>query len=215
MKSPVNKAVPRVAPELLETKDAPKRILDAAADLFTRLGYSKTTMSEIADKACVSKGLPYVYFPSKHQLLDAVQLRAINNWYAETEKHLHIGEEPPVESLKKGFKQSILYSAKDPVCRAIMAQDPKLLLPNSEKLRDEIVRMNDKGFARLFEEMRKKQLIRTDIPLSDVMIIWRIAHDSLIHIHTDTISWGSTNRALEDLIDSALEVLLGGLLAKS
>ncbi|MBK7729484.1 MAG: helix-turn-helix transcriptional regulator [Gammaproteobacteria bacterium] len=49
----MNKAVPRVAPELLETKDAPKRILDAAADLFTRLGYSKTTMSEIADKACV------------------------------------------------------------------------------------------------------------------------------------------------------------------
>lgn len=213
MKSTLKEAAPRAASEI-ETKDAPKRILDAAAELFAKQGYSKTTMSEIADKACVSKGLPYVYFPSKHELLDAVQLRAINNWYAETEKHLQIGEEPPIESLKKGFKYSILYSARDPICRAIMAQDPKLLLPNSEKLRAEIVRMNDAGFTLLFEELRKRRIIRTDIPLTDILTIWRITHDSLIHIHTDTFSWGSKNRALEDLIDSALEVLLSGLLGK-
>ena len=107
-------------------------------------------------------------------MLDAVQLRAINNWYAETEKHLQIGEEPPIDSLKKGFKYSILYSARDPICRAIMAQDPKLLLPNSEKLRSEIVRMNDEGFTRLFEELRKQRIIRVDIALTDILTIWRI-----------------------------------------
>ena len=96
-----------------------------------------------------------------------------------------------------------------------MAQDPKLLLPNSEKLRSEIVRMNDEGFTRLVEELRKQRIIRVDIALTDILTIWRITHDSLIHIHTDAFSWGSENRALEDLIDCALEILLGGLLTKA
>lgn len=171
-------------------------------------------MSEIADRACVSKGLPYVYFPSKSELLNAVQMRALNNWYAQTEKHLQIGVEPPLESLKKGFKYSVLYSAKDPICRAIMAQDPKLLLPNSEKIRAEIVRMNDEGFTRLFEQMIEEGVVKSDIPLDDILTIWRITHDSLIHIQTDVLPWRSKNRALEDLVDSALSILLEGLLVQ-
>lgn len=193
-------------------KETPQRILDSAASLFASQGYSKTTLSDIADGAGISRGLPYVYFPSKRDLLDAVCLRAVNTWYESTKKKLSVGKEPPIESLKKSFKYSILYSASDPICRAIMAQDPKLLLPNSEKLKAQIIAMNDEGFTHLFEELIAQGVVRSDIPLDDVLTIWRIVHDSLIHIHTDAFSWRAENRTLEELIDSALPVLLSGLL---
>lgn len=195
-------------------KDTPQRILDAAASLFANQGYSKTTLSDIADRACISRGLPYVYFPSKRDLLDAVCLRAVNRWYENTKKHLDIGNEPALDSLKKSFKYSILYSARDPICRAIMAQDPKLLLPNSDTLKSKIIALNDEGFTHLFEELISQGVLRKDIPLDDVLTVWRIAHDSLIHIHTDAFSWRAENRALEDLIDSALGILLNGLLSE-
>ena len=61
----------------MEPATSEGQILRAAADLFATQGFSKTTMAEVAEKACVSKGLPYVYFRSKRDLLEAVQMRAI------------------------------------------------------------------------------------------------------------------------------------------
>lgn len=46
-----------------------KRILKASRKLFTRLGYEETMMEDIAEKAEVSKGTIYNYFPNKESLL--------------------------------------------------------------------------------------------------------------------------------------------------
>lgn len=47
-------------------------ILDAARDLFSRQGYHKTTMPEIARAAEVSVGLIYYHFASKADILVAI-----------------------------------------------------------------------------------------------------------------------------------------------
>lgn len=53
------------------------QILDASLILFDQKGYVNTTMSEVAEKAGISKGLIYRYFPSKKDILlaygDAVE----------------------------------------------------------------------------------------------------------------------------------------------
>ena len=46
-----------------------QRILDAAFELFRALGYDQTTMDAIADKAEVSRGTLFNYFPTKGTLL--------------------------------------------------------------------------------------------------------------------------------------------------
>jgi AcrR family transcriptional regulator len=44
-------------------------ILRSAADAFTRNGFTRATMGEIADKVQMAKGNLYYYFPSKQDLL--------------------------------------------------------------------------------------------------------------------------------------------------
>jgi len=44
-------------------------ILRSAASAFTRSGFTRATMGEIADKVRMAKGNLYYYFPSKQDLL--------------------------------------------------------------------------------------------------------------------------------------------------
>jgi AcrR family transcriptional regulator len=57
------------------TKDPETRrqeILDKAGELFEAQGIAKTSMSDIADKVGVAKGLVYYYFASKEELIEAI-----------------------------------------------------------------------------------------------------------------------------------------------
>lgn len=61
-------------PRLAEAPKAERRadILAAALACFARSGYHSTTMAEVAEAAEVSKGTPYLYFPSKEALFIAL-----------------------------------------------------------------------------------------------------------------------------------------------
>jgi AcrR family transcriptional regulator len=60
-----------------------EQILRAAATVIIRQGYDKTTMSDIADAAGVSRGTVYLYFRGKEELFEALLFR---EWaqYAKT-----------------------------------------------------------------------------------------------------------------------------------
>jgi AcrR family transcriptional regulator len=49
-----------------------QRILDAAAELIIRQGYDKTTMSDVADAAGISRGVVYLHFKGKDKLFEAL-----------------------------------------------------------------------------------------------------------------------------------------------
>jgi len=61
-------------PKIAEGARAARRdqIIAAAAECFARSGYHATTMAGIAEAAGVSKGTPYLYFPSKEALFIAL-----------------------------------------------------------------------------------------------------------------------------------------------
>lgn len=61
-------------PKIAEEARAARRdqIIAAAAGCFARAGYHATTMADIAEAAGVSKGTPYLYFPSKEALFIAL-----------------------------------------------------------------------------------------------------------------------------------------------
>lgn len=46
-----------------------KRILEAATELFVRLGYRKTSMDEVARRAGIAKGTVYLYYRNKAELV--------------------------------------------------------------------------------------------------------------------------------------------------
>ncbi|MBN8620470.1 MAG: helix-turn-helix transcriptional regulator, partial [Anaerolineae bacterium] len=51
------------------------RILDAAARLITHYGFDKTTVSDIAEAAGISKGAVYLHYKSKEALFEALIIR--------------------------------------------------------------------------------------------------------------------------------------------
>ncbi|GBD88255.1 putative HTH-type transcriptional regulator YvdT [bacterium BMS3Abin03] len=65
--------MPRTKEQLQEIrKKTEKLILYSALELFAEKGFNGTTISDIAAKAGISKGLAYNYFSSKKDLLEAV-----------------------------------------------------------------------------------------------------------------------------------------------
>jgi AcrR family transcriptional regulator len=52
--------------------EARTRLLDAAQELFSSRGFDATRTKQIADRAGVSNGLLFYYFPTKQQLLEAL-----------------------------------------------------------------------------------------------------------------------------------------------
>jgi AcrR family transcriptional regulator len=66
----VGAAVPKVAERVRAERRA--QILAAASGCFALRGYHATTMADVAARAGVSKGTPYLYFPSKQALFIAL-----------------------------------------------------------------------------------------------------------------------------------------------
>lgn len=61
---------PRTSGQLEKIREKRRRqIMETGLELFAELGYSSTSISRIAQKASISKGLMYNYFSSKEELL--------------------------------------------------------------------------------------------------------------------------------------------------
>lgn len=64
---------PRTEQQYEEIREARKReIMDTALELFANEGYDVTSISKIADKAGISKGLLYNYFKGKEDLIKTI-----------------------------------------------------------------------------------------------------------------------------------------------
>jgi AcrR family transcriptional regulator len=69
----------------------PQQLLDAALTLFVEKGFTATRAEEVAQRAGVSKGTLYLYYPSKEELLKAVIREHLSSRIAagaaEAERH--------------------------------------------------------------------------------------------------------------------------------
>jgi len=70
---------PRTKKQFEEIRETTKdRILSVALELFAQKGYHGTSVSQIAGKAKISKGLMYNYFKNKEKLLETIVLEGFN-----------------------------------------------------------------------------------------------------------------------------------------
>lgn len=99
--------------------------MDAAAELFTRHGFDRTTVEEIADGAGVSKGAIYLHFPSKDALFEAVLAREM---VAHTRAWLQYMEADPEGGTLGGIYRNTLRALHaSPLMTAIMRQDRQII----------------------------------------------------------------------------------------
>ena len=102
-----------------------QRILNAAAQLIVQYGFDKTTVSEIAEGAGISKGAVYLHFESKDTLFDALVKREL---WRYSDAYLKRLDADPDGGTIAGIYKNTLYTMQDsPLMQALFRQDRHVL----------------------------------------------------------------------------------------
>lgn len=112
-------------PKKIQDFEREQRILKSASNLFLHFGFDKTTVSDIARDAGVSKGAIYLHFESKDALLEALIIQELK---AYAEKWLELLDADPHGGTIGGMYKNSLYalSASD-FMAAIYKKDGQIL----------------------------------------------------------------------------------------
>jgi AcrR family transcriptional regulator len=106
---------PRREPVQGRSRETVGYILEAAAQLFGESGYAKTTTNRVAERAGVSIGSVYQYFPNKEALLLALAERHLDEARADGTAALRRlrGEDPTPEEFLRAFVDNIVDFHRD------------------------------------------------------------------------------------------------------
>jgi TetR/AcrR family acrAB operon transcriptional repressor len=137
------------------------RLLDSATRLFTRFGFDKTSVDDIARAAGVSKGAVYLHWPSKFSLFEAVLIRQGLGLLDDIVERLK--DDPESGTLGSIYRHSILALGAKPLLMAVYTEDAELL---GEYVRHQEPRVYAQRFLFGEEFVRRlqgAQLIRSDL----------------------------------------------------
>jgi AcrR family transcriptional regulator len=184
-------------PRRRERKDnRPQEIVDAAFEEFAAKGFAGTRLEDVAARAKVSKGLPYLYFKTKEELFKAV-VRSVITSHFEVMRGQMETTTLSVEDFLKGpflaFMQELVGSKRAFIARLLIAEGHKH--PELTKFYyDNVVSrgteamtlMIDRGIER--DEFRPTAL--RDFPqllFAPVLtaILWRALFERHRHLDTD------------------------------
>jgi AcrR family transcriptional regulator len=133
-----------------------EKILSVALELFAKKGFHATSISQIAKKAKISKGLMYNYFASKEKLLDEIIQEGFNSLAelkyegkrgVDPEKQLEEFIDAILDNLYSNFSYWQLYLAL-----LIHPEIQKKFEKKMQKFRDEFI----KTVASLFRKLKVK-----------------------------------------------------------
>lgn len=105
-RAPVTRRRPRLSRTKTQGRQLNKarlrmRILQAASDVFGRLGYRDTRVEEILEQAAISRPTFYRYFESKEDVFDAVD-EALSVSFLQTWTSAVESVEDPLDKIEKG-----------------------------------------------------------------------------------------------------------------
>lgn len=193
----------------------PADIVRAALDVFSEKGFAGARMEEIAARAGVSKGAPYLYFPTKEDLFAAV-VRDVVEPNIEPMLQLAASHNGPLEPLFRGMTQHVAHMVETtPLGRIV-----KLVISESSTF-PELARIwHDNVIARalgtlsaLIERAQQRGEVRPGDPrthaisLISPLLLGVIFRETFVPI-------GAKPFDLPALIKQHLDTVLPGLLIK-
>jgi len=105
-----------------------EQILDAAAELFRRRGYSATSLQEVADRVGLHKSTLYHYFASKDDLLFRI-VRDVGAGVDRVADDVAELDVDPLERIAAYLRRLIEFGAAEPAKAAVFREDLARLSP--------------------------------------------------------------------------------------
>jgi AcrR family transcriptional regulator len=197
-------------PRRREGKDArPQQIVAAAFEEFAAKGFAGTRLEDVAARAKVSKGLPYLYFKTKVELFKAVVRSVITSHFDVIRERMETTD-LSVEDFLKGpfltFIQELVGSRRAFIARLLIAEGhkhPELTAFYYETVVsrgiETLTRLIDRGVERgEFKKTRLRDFPQLFVAPVLTAIIWRSLFER--HRHLDTNAMLATN--IELLVDA-------------
>lgn len=108
-----------------DNQEREDRILEAASRLIVHYGYDKTTVSDIAREAAVSKGAIYLHFDSKEDLFESLLRREVLSYSAHW---LELMEADPRGGTPGGIYRATLHAMQgSDLLMALFRRDRRIL----------------------------------------------------------------------------------------
>jgi AcrR family transcriptional regulator len=104
---------PRKQPRQRRSQQTRQRILDAAGHVFAKHGYAAGTTNRIAERADLSIGSLYQYFPNKDAILMELMTAHLDASIVATEKHFAAGLPDSLEDILRLFVRSAIDVHRD------------------------------------------------------------------------------------------------------
>ena len=182
-----------------ERKDTrPQEIVAAAFEEFAAKGYAAARLEDVAARARVSKGLPYLYFKTKEELFKAV-VRSVITAHFDVIREKMETTELSVEAFLKGpflsFIQELVGSRRAFIARLLIAEGhkhPELTAFYYEQVVsrgiETLTRLIDRGIERgEFRPTRLRDFPQLLIAPVLTAIIWRGLFERHHHLDTDAL----------------------------
>jgi len=181
-----------------------QHILDAAAELIVRYGYDKTSMSDIAEEAGVTRAIVYLHFDSKDNLFEALL-------YREVQKYLRtwweVFETDPAGGTIAGvFRGALSAVNRTPFISAMLKQDRRVFgnyLRKSGNLFESI--QANSLWAMLIQELQEQGAVREDIQPLAFAHIMNALSVGLITVESDKDRGDMA--AFEDILDTVATMI--------
>lgn len=191
-----NPTKPRKSPAQSRSRATVEAILDAAAHILVTQDFAAASTNRIAEKAGVSIGSLYQYFPNKGALIAALRRR-----HAEAMRSTILQLAGPAASAAlpdavRSFIHAVMQAHRiDPQLHRILAQEaPRTDFADSRGDIDHDLR-NAVG---ALLTSRRSEILPTDLPLAAAMLV-RLT-DALIHAAVIDNTLDATPQAVEDEI---------------
>jgi len=191
----------------------PQQIVAAAFEEFAEKGFAGTRLEDVASRAKVSKGLPYLYFKTKVELFKAVIRSVITSHFEVIRKEMeasHLSVEDFLKGPFLAFIQDLVSSRRAFIARLLIAEGHKhpeltefyydvVIARGMETLTKLIDRGIESGEFRATRLRDYPQLLIAPVLTA---IIWRSLFERYHHLDTDA------------LLATNIELLVAGVKAR-
>ena len=174
----------------------PQEIVAAAFEEFAAKGYAGTRLEDVAARARVSKGLPYLYFKTKEALFKAVIKSVITAHFDVMRQRMEtttLSSEVFLKGPFLSFLQDLVCSKRAFIARLLIAEGhkhPELTAFYYEQVVsrgiETLTRLIDRGVERgEFKETRLREFPQLLVAPALTAILWRQLFERHHHLDTD------------------------------
>ncbi|MEQ8672962.1 MAG: helix-turn-helix domain-containing protein [Aggregatilineales bacterium] len=162
-----------------QNRERELRIYDATRDLLLHYGYDKTTVSDIANKAGISKGAIYLHFSSKDELVSALLKHEIS---AYTDEVLTVLEQDEDNlTFVNLYQKTLVLLPNYPLVQAIIRGDSRVFGAYLSRSSQEFIEIKRTQRFPLLKMMQDVGALRADVNMRVVAFILDCLGYGLLH----------------------------------